>query len=107
MSVSQFRNIRSGLSLQLLWQYGERHYGARRYSAAADWFLAGTHQAFGNVTQSSSAKCHRKAALCHIQQKEYAKACNTIRQCPGEEAATHYVKLIIAVKQGERLTSAP
>lgn len=48
-----------------------------------------------------STKCYRKAALCHVEQREYAQASAIIRHCPGDEAATHYVMLLVAVKQGE------
>ncbi|TFY60989.1 hypothetical protein EVG20_g7223 [Dentipellis fragilis] len=84
----------------LLWQSGERRFGLKRYSEAADWFLAGTHRCFNNIAQASISKCYRKAALCHIQQHEYAKASNVIRRCPGNEAPTCYVMLLVAVKQG-------
>ncbi|KAA1468362.1 hypothetical protein DENSPDRAFT_459873 [Dentipellis sp. KUC8613] len=84
----------------LLWQSGERRFGLKRHSEAADWFLAGTHRCFNNIAQASISKCYRKAALCHIQQHEYAKASNVIGRCPGNEAPTYYVMLLVAVKQG-------
>ncbi|THH12968.1 hypothetical protein EW146_g7196 [Bondarzewia mesenterica] len=86
--------------LTLLWQFGERQYGVRRYSEAADWFLQGTHPIFRSIADTSSSKSYRKAALCHIQQEEYAKASAIIRCCPGDDAPTHYVMLLAAVKQG-------
>lgn len=42
----------------------------------------------------------RKAALCHVQQREYAMAASAVRHCASNEAATHYVTLLIAVYQG-------
>lgn len=45
----------------------------------------------------------RKAALCHIQQREYATAASDIRHCASNEAATHYVTLLVAVHQGNRI----
>jgi hypothetical protein len=67
---------------------------------AADWFTAATHKAFQRVAPSNQSKCYRKAALCHIQQGEYAKATTIIRRCPENEAATHYISLLAAVQQG-------
>ncbi|KAJ7066261.1 meiosis protein SPO22/ZIP4 like-domain-containing protein [Mycena amicta] len=90
--------------LTLLWQYGDRHFTAKRFGLAAGWFLAGTHALFQASCPTSAAKCFRKAALCHIEQKEYATAATVIRRCPAgighREAATQYVLFIAAVHQG-------
>jgi len=85
---------------KLLWQYGDRHYHAKEWSQAADWFVAGSHQLFRNSSPTASAKCFRKAALCYIEQREYAQASTMIRRCPTNEAKTHYVMFLIAVYQG-------
>jgi hypothetical protein len=85
---------------QLIWQIGDRHYNAKRWSEAADWFLTGSHEVFGSISHVGNSKCHRKAALCHIQQREYARAASIIRRCPVNEATTHYVVLYSAVHQG-------
>jgi hypothetical protein len=90
--------------LQLLWQFGDRYYHAKKWHVAVDWFLRGTHQLFRNLAQGRM-KCFRKAALCYVQLKEYASASALIRQCPGNEAATHYVALLTAVKQGMQKAS--
>jgi hypothetical protein len=50
-------------------------------------------------------KCYRKAALCYIQQREYASAAAVVRLCPGNEAATHYISLLASVKQGIYLSA--
>ncbi|KAH9850619.1 meiosis protein SPO22/ZIP4 like-domain-containing protein [Lenzites betulinus] len=86
--------------LTLLWQFGDRHYHAKRWGTAADWFLIGTHRVFGSMSHISNAKCIRKAALCYIQCGEHAQASAIIRRCPPTEAATHYVALLIAAHQG-------
>ncbi|KAI0085689.1 meiosis protein SPO22/ZIP4 like-domain-containing protein [Irpex rosettiformis] len=86
--------------LTLLWQFGDRHYNAKRWGEAADWYLCGTHPVFATMARSSHAKCFRKAALCHIQGKEFSAASAVLRRCPGKEAATHYVALLCAVQQG-------
>ncbi|PBK89275.1 SPO22-domain-containing protein, partial [Armillaria gallica] len=86
--------------LTLLWQYGDRHYHAKRWSDAADWFIAGSHKLFRENCPTSNSKCHRKAALCYIEHREYAKASAVIRRCPITEAATHYVIFLTAVHQG-------
>ena len=91
---------------QLLWQYGDRHYQANRWDIAVDWFLGGTHQLFRGFSEGTM-KCYRKAALCYIQQREYASAAAVVRLCPGNEAATHYISLLTAVKQGIYLSITP
>ena len=94
-------------SQQLLWQFGDRHYIAQRWVEAADWFLCGTHPIFSSMARPSHAKCLRKAALCHIQQREYSKASAILRRCPGGDAATCYVSLLAAVHQGASQPLAP
>lgn len=87
-------------SIQLLWQYGGRHYKAKRWKEAADWYLAGSHKLFKANRQVSEVKCFRKAALCYLEQREYALASTVIRRCPPNEAPTHYVMFLTAVYQG-------
>ncbi|OSD05749.1 hypothetical protein PYCCODRAFT_1432287 [Trametes coccinea BRFM310] len=86
--------------LTLLWQFGDRHYHAKRWVDAADWFLIGTHSVFGSMSHISNAKCLRKAALCYVQCGEHSQASATIRRCPPTDAATQYVALLIAAHQG-------
>ncbi|KAI0762520.1 meiosis protein SPO22/ZIP4 like-domain-containing protein [Fomes fomentarius] len=86
--------------LTLLWQFGDRHYHAKRWSEAAEWFLVGTHRVFGSMSHISNPKCLRKAALCYIQCGEHAKASAIVRRCPPSDAATHYVALLVAAHQG-------
>ncbi len=88
-------------SPQLFYQYGERKHSLKRCSDAIEWFLLGTRKAFSSVADTYSSKCFRKAALCHIEQEEYAQASDLIRQCPGDEAATHYLSFLVAIKQGK------
>ncbi|OCH94172.1 hypothetical protein OBBRIDRAFT_810677 [Obba rivulosa] len=85
--------------LTLLWQFGDRQYNIKRWSEAADWFLAGTHHVFRVLSSAGYPKCLRKAALCYIQLKDYARASATVRRCSEKEAATHYILLLIAVHQ--------
>ncbi|TFK68509.1 SPO22-domain-containing protein [Pluteus cervinus] len=93
-------NIPTAACLTLLWQYGDRHYHAKRWSEAADWFLAGSHQLFKVNSPTAYSKCHRKAALCYIEQREFARASTVIRRCPTTEATTHYVTFLTAFHQG-------
>ncbi|KAJ7160549.1 meiosis protein SPO22/ZIP4 like-domain-containing protein [Mycena crocata] len=86
--------------LTLIWQYGDRHFNAKRWTEAADWFLAGSHKLFATSCPTSGAKCFRKAALCYIEQREYARAATVVRRCPADEAKTHYVVFLTAVHQG-------
>ncbi|KAG6873268.1 hypothetical protein C0995_001042 [Termitomyces sp. Mi166 len=86
--------------LTLLWQYGDRHYHAKKWLEAADWYLAGSHKLFRLNSPTTSTKCFRKAALCYIEQREFARASTVIRRCPTNEAKTHYVIFTIAIHQG-------
>ncbi|CCL98934.1 uncharacterized protein FIBRA_00941 [Fibroporia radiculosa] len=96
----ELSKISATACLMLLWQFGDRQYQAKRWSEAADWFLAGTSGVFESISALSNSKCFRKAALCYIQQAEYAKAAAVIRRCSQDEAATHYLQLLTAVHQG-------
>ncbi|KAJ7223591.1 meiosis protein SPO22/ZIP4 like-domain-containing protein [Mycena pura] len=89
--------------LTLIWQYGDRHFNAKRWSPAAEWYLTGSHQLFRAACPRSGAKCFRKAALCYIEQKEYARAATVIQRCPSNDAATLYVLFLTAVHQGSSL----
>ncbi|KAH6905889.1 meiosis protein SPO22/ZIP4 like-domain-containing protein [Coprinopsis sp. MPI-PUGE-AT-0042] len=86
--------------LSLLWQSGGRHYKAKKWSHAADWYLVGTHAFFKKGAPSGTYKCLRKAALCYIEQHEYIKASTVIRRCPPEEATTQYIIFLTAFYQG-------
>jgi len=101
--LTLFVHVLTPFCLKLLWQYGDRHYQANRWDIAADWFLGGTHQLFRSFSEGTM-KCYRKAALCYIQQREYASAAAVVRLCPGNEAATHYISLLTSVKQGAHLS---
>ncbi|KAF8845524.1 SPO22-domain-containing protein [Paxillus ammoniavirescens] len=90
----------ASVCLTLIWQYGDRHYHVSRWAEAADWFMCGAHPIFSGLGASSLSKCFRKAALCYLQQKEYARAASTIRRCPKNGATTRYVAFLIAVHQG-------
>lgn len=62
--------------------------------------MAGSHVLFRKHSPSSMTKCLRKAALCHIEHKNYALASTVIRRCSANEAATHYVVFLTALHQG-------
>ncbi|KAF8883838.1 hypothetical protein BD779DRAFT_1674370 [Infundibulicybe gibba] len=86
--------------LTLIWQYGDRHSHTKKWKEAANWFLAGSHQLFRASNPGIGPKCFRKAALCYIEQREYARASTVIRQCPPDAATTHYIIFLTAVHQG-------
>ncbi|CAA7266391.1 unnamed protein product [Cyclocybe aegerita] len=93
-------SIAATACLTLIWQYGGRHYKSKKWSEAADWYMAGSHKLFTTNSPSTCAKCFRKAALCHIERREYALASTVIRRCPTNEASTHYVIFLTAIHQG-------
>ncbi|KIY53662.1 SPO22-domain-containing protein [Fistulina hepatica ATCC 64428] len=86
--------------LALIWQYGDRLYNAKNWNQAADWYMLGSHEVFHNHSPTSRDKCFRKAALCYIDQREYARASAVIRRCPPDQAATQYLVLLASVQQG-------
>ncbi|KAH9920328.1 meiosis protein SPO22/ZIP4 like-domain-containing protein [Fomitopsis serialis] len=96
----ELSKISATACLTLLWQSGDRLYQNKRWQEAADWYLAGTHKALASISGLGDSKCLRKAALCYIQQGDFSRASVTIRRCAGQEAATYYIKLLIAVRQG-------
>ncbi|EJD55026.1 hypothetical protein AURDEDRAFT_50807, partial [Auricularia subglabra TFB-10046 SS5] len=96
----------SRLPFGLLWQFGDRLYGSKKYTHAADWFILAAHPAFRAMAAANNAKCFRKAALCHIQQNEFAQATALIRRCPGAEASTFYVAFLAAAHQAIRAVRA-
>ncbi|EIW86072.1 hypothetical protein CONPUDRAFT_45846, partial [Coniophora puteana RWD-64-598 SS2] len=90
------------INMQLLWQYGNRHYQSAGWDAAAGWYMCGAHAAFKCLGPVSDAKCFRKAALCYVHKKEYARAASVIRKCSSSQATTQYVVFLIAVHQAVR-----
>ncbi|KZP32796.1 SPO22-domain-containing protein [Athelia psychrophila] len=96
----ELSKVSTAACITLLWQCGDRLYNAKKWKDAAEWFRIGNHPALKGMGHSTSSKCMRKAALCHIQQREYATAASDIRHCASNEAATHYVTLLVAVHQG-------
>ncbi|KAH8111444.1 meiosis protein SPO22/ZIP4 like-domain-containing protein [Phellopilus nigrolimitatus] len=83
-----------------IWKVGDRHYQMKKWSQAADWFLTGTHKAFASIAQLNSTKCFRKAALCYVEQREYARASQIIQRCPSGQSSTFYLLFLTAVYQG-------
>ncbi|THH10579.1 hypothetical protein EW145_g1240 [Phellinidium pouzarii] len=86
--------------LVVLWKVGDRCYEMKKWAQAAEWFLAGTHKAFASIAQMSCPKCFRKAALCYIEQGEYARASQVIHHCPKGQSSTFYLLFLSAVHQG-------
>jgi len=86
--------------LKILWKAGDRDFQAKKWSQAAEWFLAGTHKAFASIGNTNAPKCFRKAALCHIEERDYARAGVIIRRCPNNQASTFYLIFLTAAYQG-------
>lgn len=91
---------------QILWKFGDRLYQTKVWSKAADWFLLGTHRAFASISEITSPKCLRKAALCYLEQREYARAVHTIQSCPKGKASTYYLSFLAALYQGTTVLEA-
>ncbi|KAG8721684.1 hypothetical protein FRC08_011093 [Ceratobasidium sp. 394] len=88
----------------LLWRNGEASYRSKRWAEAADWFILSASSAFQS-TPSAQSRSTRKAALCYIQQGEYARASVLVSRCSQNEASTCYIKFLAAVHQGKRFLS--
>ncbi|CAE7228948.1 unnamed protein product [Rhizoctonia solani] len=84
----------------VLWRNGEASYKAKKWIEAADWFVLSASPAFQSMAGAQS-RCIRKAALCYIQQGEYAQASTLVSRCSQDESATHYVRFLTAVHQGK------
>jgi hypothetical protein len=94
----------SGLFLncsQLLWQAADRHYKQKRYPTAATYFEIAAHKVFASLGSSTIAKCYRKASVCLLNAKEFARAARTVKKGDEEgiEAGTWYVLFLVAVEQ--------
>ncbi|QRV91649.1 G-protein alpha subunit [Ceratobasidium sp. AG-Ba] len=83
----------------LLWRNGEASYKNKRWSEAADWFVLSASKTFQS-TPGAQSRSTRKAALCYIQQGEYAQASMLVARCSQDEASTYYIKFLTAVHQG-------
>jgi hypothetical protein len=83
-----------------MWAIGDRMFETKQWTQAAGWYLLSAHPAFRDLGQGSISKSLRKAALCHIQQGEYAQASSVTIRCSGDECATHYVAFLASVTQG-------
>ncbi|KAL5495788.1 SPO22_1 [Sanghuangporus weigelae] len=86
--------------LTILWKVADRHFQMKKWSQAAEWFLICTHKAFASIGHITGPKCLRKAALCYIEQREYARASQIIQQCPSDQSSTFYLQFLTAVYQG-------
>lgn len=49
----------------------------------------------------------RKAALCHMKMADWTAALDLISLCPKEEASTHYLAFLAAIRQGGCETFQP
>ncbi|KAG8763910.1 hypothetical protein FRC11_009432 [Ceratobasidium sp. 423] len=69
----------------VLWRNGEASYKAKKWIEAADWFVLSASPAFQSMAGAQS-RCIRKAALCYIQQGEYARASTLVSRCSQDES---------------------
>ncbi|CAE6451343.1 unnamed protein product [Rhizoctonia solani] len=83
----------------VLWRNGEASYKAKKWVEAAEWFVLSASPAFQTMI-GAQPRCIRKAALCYIQQGEYAQASILVSRCSQDESATHYIRFLAAVHQG-------
>ena len=96
---------RDGSCPHLFYQYGAKVLPQALFGCCRLVPSWNVNSLFESEGVTCASKCIRKVALCHIKQEEYAQALAVICLCPGDEAATHYLTFLVAVKQGKKYLS--
>lgn len=84
----------------LLWNIGMFNESKERITEAAHWYQLAAHAVFKELGGENISRCLRKAALCHIKMADWTAALDLISFCPKEEASTHYLTFLAAIRQG-------
>ncbi|KZT61782.1 hypothetical protein CALCODRAFT_463563 [Calocera cornea HHB12733] len=80
--------------------FGDLFFSSRKWTKAAAFYMLAAHQAFIVTEKTSFPRVMMKAALSLINGGELDQASHIARQCPIQDARTHYLHLMVAVKQG-------
>ncbi|WVO21077.1 uncharacterized protein IAS62_002381 [Cryptococcus decagattii] len=84
----------------LLWNIGMFNESKERFTEAAHWYQLAAHTVFKEFGGENISRCFRKAALCHMKMTDWTAALDLISLCPKEEASTHYLAFLAAIRQG-------
>ncbi|OXH27229.1 hypothetical protein J008_04781 [Cryptococcus neoformans] len=84
----------------LLWNIGMFNESKERITEAAHWYQLAAHAVFKELGGENISRCLRKAALCHTKMADWTAALDLISFCPKEEASTHYLTFLAAIRQG-------
>ncbi|KIR81177.1 hypothetical protein I306_01720 [Cryptococcus gattii EJB2] len=84
----------------LLWNIGMFNESKEKITEAAHWYQLAAHTVFKELGGENISRCFRKAALCHMKMTDWTAALDLISLCPKEEASTHYLAFLAAIRQG-------
>ncbi|KIR41645.1 hypothetical protein I307_05719 [Cryptococcus deuterogattii 99/473] len=90
---------------KLLWNIGMFNESKERITEAAHWYQLAAHVVFKELGGENISRCFRKAALCHMKMADWTAALDLISLCPKEEASTHYLAFLAAIRQGGSLAN--
>ncbi|ODO05445.1 hypothetical protein L198_02138 [Cryptococcus wingfieldii CBS 7118] len=85
----------------LLWNIANFNGNKERITESAHWYQLAGHDLFRELGGENTSRCLRKAALCHIKTADWGAAHDLIARCPTDEASTHYLTFLAAIRQGE------
>ncbi|TYJ53702.1 hypothetical protein B9479_005669 [Cryptococcus floricola] len=85
----------------LLWNIANFNENKERITESAHWYQLAGHDLFKELGGENTSRCLRKAALCHIKTADWGAAHDLIARCPTDEASTHYLTFLAAIRQGE------
>ncbi|WVQ84872.1 hypothetical protein IAT38_007035 [Cryptococcus sp. DSM 104549] len=83
----------------LLWNIAAFHEAKDRVAEAANWYQLAAHDLFKVLGGVNVSRCLRKAALCYIKVLDFTAALDLIKRCPSDEASTHYLAFLAAVRR--------
>lgn len=83
----------------VLWTLGEKtlNQGAGG-RLAAECFEMAAHPTLIECGGRDASKCLRKGAMCLIEEKDVEGASRLMKRCALDEASTHYIRLLIALR---------
>ncbi|ODN81471.1 hypothetical protein L202_01898 [Cryptococcus amylolentus CBS 6039] len=86
----------------LLWNIANFNENKERITESAHWYQLAGHDLFKELGGENTSRCLRKAALCHIKTADWGAAHDLIARCPTDEASTHYLAFLAAIRQDRR-----
>ncbi|RSH91691.1 hypothetical protein EHS25_009060 [Saitozyma podzolica] len=93
-------NTHSTAEETVIWDIADKQVRNNRYEQAAQWYELATHPAFAKFGSKNFSQCRRRAALAYINAGDYEAAARLIALCPAGEAATQYLRFLVAINSG-------